>query len=107
MAVKSEVARRTDMMDCHIPSAAHNATITGPKCRRRQSIKAIRADGGLSQERVPANNAQTDQKTLSAFSVAAVNPRFMAVEDEDVVQWTKDCSPGPSYVCRHASFVYY
>lgn len=32
-AVKSEVAHCMDMMDCHIPSAAHNAAITGPKCR--------------------------------------------------------------------------
>lgn len=31
--MKSEVAHCVDMMDCHILSVAHNATITGPKCR--------------------------------------------------------------------------
>lgn len=31
--MKSEAAHCADMMDCHILSAAHNATITGPKCR--------------------------------------------------------------------------
>lgn len=32
-AGKSEAAHCADMMNCHILSAAHNATITGPKCR--------------------------------------------------------------------------
>lgn len=31
--MKSEAAHCANMMDCHIWSAAHNATITGPKCR--------------------------------------------------------------------------
>lgn len=32
-AARREAAHCADMMDCHILSAAHNATITGPKCR--------------------------------------------------------------------------
>lgn len=31
--VEPEAAHCMDMMDCHILSVAHNATITGPKCR--------------------------------------------------------------------------
>lgn len=73
---ETEGADCADMMDCHILSAAHNAAITGPKCRvcaaftieMRQSVDTesliISFPPGLRAEHQPDGNETSVSSVL-------------------------------------------
>lgn len=110
-----------DMMDCHILSVAHNATITGPKCRvcaaftieMRQSVSTeiliISFPQGLRA--APQSGTEGDKCILAVPQMQKrvtvwfqhQSPNGFSKVNPRLTQGGEICAS----VCNSASFVYY